>query len=138
MGYEEQLAAAPLFSRLERPDLERIAKSVVARSFVKDETIVSEGDQAVAFYVITKGRVAVTKGDKPLNELRTGDFFGEMALLDGFPRVATVRALEPTDCLVLTRWDFMGELRTSPSIAVALLPVLSKRIRELEGETILH
>jgi CRP-like cAMP-binding protein len=57
-----------------------------------------------------------------------------MALLDGFPRVATVTALEETECLMLTRWDFSAELHSNPHIALAMLPVLSKRIRELEGE----
>jgi CRP-like cAMP-binding protein len=61
----------------------------------------------------------------------TGESFGDMALLDGFPRTASVHAKEDTECLVMTRWDFTAELRTNPSIALAMLPILSKRIREL-------
>jgi len=132
MSYEDQLAKVWIFDKLERPDLARIAKSVVARSFSAGEEIVKEGEQAVAFYVIVKGKVEVLKGDERLTTFGAGDSFGEMALLDGFPRVASVRALEDTDCLVMTRWDFTAELHTNPSIALAMLPVMSKRIRELE------
>jgi hypothetical protein len=61
MAYEDALAAIPLFSRLEREDLQRLAKTVVPRKYSKGEEIVKEGEQAVAFYVITKGKVEVTK-----------------------------------------------------------------------------
>jgi CRP/FNR family transcriptional regulator/CRP/FNR family cyclic AMP-dependent transcriptional regulator len=55
-----------------------------------------------------------------------------MALLDGMPRTATVKAMTDTECLVLSRWDFVAELRTNPHIAVAMLPILSKRLREAD------
>ncbi len=136
MAHEEELARVWIFSRLDQSDLERIGKGVVSRSYAKGEEIVKEGGQAVAFYVIVKGKVVVTKGGDTLNTLRAGDCFGEMALLDGYPRVASVKAVEDTDCLVMTRWDFAAELRTNPTIALAMLPVLSKRIRELEGDKV--
>jgi CRP-like cAMP-binding protein len=60
-----------------------------------------------------------------------GEAFGEMSLIDDAPRSANVTALEPTECVVLTRWDFNGELRRDPAIAEALLPVLCARVREL-------
>ena len=59
-----------------------------------------------------------------------------MALLDGYPRSTTVTAAENTECLVMTRWDFTAELKSSNSIALAMLPELSKIIRRLEGEDI--
>jgi len=136
MAHEEELAKVWIFSKLERSDLQRIGKVVVARSYAKGEQIVGEGEQAVAFYVIVKGKVEITKGGEVLNTLRAGDGFGEMALLDGFPRVASVKAAEDTECLVMTRWDFTAELRLNPTIALAMLPVMSKRIRELEGDKV--
>ena len=149
MAHEEELAKVWIFSKLERSDLERIGKVVVSRSYPKGEqivgegeqavafyVIVKEGEQAVAFYVIVKGKVEITKGGEVLNTLAAGDGFGEMALLDGWPRSATIRAVEDTDCLVMTRWDFAAELRTNPTIALAMLPVMSKRIRELEGDKV--
>ena len=136
MPYEETLGSVPLFSRLERSDLERLGKTAVSRKYKKGEAIVKQGEQAVAFYVIFNGRVQVMKGDKELAQKGAGESFGEMSLLDGYPRSTTVVALEDTECVVMTRWDFTAELRTNPSIALAMLPELSKIIRRLEGEDI--
>jgi CRP/FNR family transcriptional regulator, cyclic AMP receptor protein len=138
MANEETLAKVDLFSQLSRKDLARLGRAVVARNYKKGETIVKEGDQAVAFFTIASGRVEVIQsaGSKTqrLAELGPGDYFGDMALLDGGPRSATARALEDTQCLVLSRWDFVAELRTSPHIAVAMLPIISKRLREVDAK----
>ena len=136
MPHEKELAAISIFSRLEKDDLERLGKSVVQRKYAKGDIIVKEGEQAVAFYVIVSGRVDVTKGGDKVGEKRAGEPFGEMALLDGYPRSTTVIAAEDTECLVMTRWDFTAELKTGNSIALAMLPELSKIIRRLEGESI--
>ncbi len=136
MAHEKTLAAKPLFSRLEENDIARLAKSVVPRSYVKGTTIVKEGEQAVAFYVIVSGKVDVTKNGEKVGEKRAGEPFGEMALLDGYPRSTTVIASEDTECLVMTRWDFTAELKSNPSMALSMLPELSKIIRRLEGEDI--
>jgi CRP-like cAMP-binding protein len=133
MAHEDTLAKVPLFERLTRKDLSRLGRAVVERKYKKGETIVKEGEQAVAYFMITKGKVeAVTGGKKAqkLADLGAGEGFGEMALLDGGLRSATVRAIDDTECLVLSRWDFVAELRTSPHIAVAMLPILSRRLRE--------
>jgi CRP/FNR family cyclic AMP-dependent transcriptional regulator len=139
MSIEDALAQVPLFSQLSRRDLKRLAKGTVSRQFSKGHVIVKEGDQALAFYLILSGRAEIVKGagePKPrvLNTLGPGDFFGEMALLDGYLRSASVRALEDTECLLLSRWDFLAELRTSPYIAVQMLPILSRRLREMESQ----
>ncbi len=136
MAYEKELAATPLFSRLDKDDLERLGKSVVQRKYAKGDVIVKEGEQAVAFFVIVSGRVDVTKGGDKVGEKRAGEPFGEMALLDGYPRSTTVIAAEDTECLVMTRWDFTAELKSNNNIALAMLPELSKIIRRLEGESI--
>jgi CRP-like cAMP-binding protein len=135
MGYEETLKNVPLFSGLAKSDIARLAKVVVPRTYAKGEVIVKEGEQAVAFYIIVKGKVDIQKGDETINSLGAGDPFGDMALLDGYPRSTNVVAADDgTECLVMTRWDFTAELNTDPSIALALLPVLSKRIRQLEAD----
>ena len=136
MAHEKTLAGIPLFSRLEENDIARLAKSVVPRSYAKGATIVKEGEQAVAFYVIVSGKVDVTKNGEKVGEKRAGEPFGEMALLDGYPRSTTVIASEDTECLVMTRWDFTAELKSNPSMALSMLPELSKIIRRLEGEHI--
>lgn len=132
MSLEDTLAGVPLFSQMSRRDLTRLAKATVTRQFRKGEVIVKEGDQAVAFYVVSKGKVEVFKGQRVLTTCGPGEVFGDMALLDNYPRSASVRAVEDTECLVLSRWDFLGELRTNPHIAVAMLPILSRRLREAD------
>ena len=136
MAYEEEFAKVDLFSRLERSDLTRIGKAAVPRKYSKGDTIVEEGEQAVAFYVVVTGKAEARKGDNPIAIYGPGQCFGDMALLDGYPRSASVVAVEDTECLAMTRWDFTAELNTNPSIALAMLPVLSKRIRRLQGEDI--
>lgn len=136
MAHEKELAAIPLFSRLEGNDLERLAKAVVPRNYKKGDTIVKEGEQAVAFYVIVSGKVDVSKGGEKVGEKVAGEGFGEMSLLDGLPRSTTVTSAEDTSCLVMTRWDFTAELKSNPSIALSMLPELSKIIRRLEGDDV--
>jgi CRP/FNR family transcriptional regulator, cyclic AMP receptor protein len=140
MPHEEQLAQVPLFSQFSRKDLSRLGRAVVERKYKKGDVVVKEGEQAVAFFIVTKGKLEVTKGTgakkAKLNDLGTGSVFGEMALLDGGSRVATVQALEESECLVLSRWDFVAELRTNPQMAVAMLPILGKRLREVEERLI--
>ena len=73
----------------------------------------------------------VHDADGKADELATlgpGDFFGEMALFEGFPRNATVRATEDTECLAMTRWDFTAEMKNHPEIAVGMIPVLVRRL----------
>jgi CRP-like cAMP-binding protein len=91
----------------------------------------------MSFYVVLKGRVRIEQevGESrlPLREMGAGGFFGEMGLIDDMPRSATVVAVEPTECALLAKWDFRNELREDPDIALALLPILCQRIRELEA-----
>ena len=136
---EDILASASLFSELSRRDLKRLAAATITRAYKKGEVIVKEGELAVAFYLITKGRVNVMRGGEgerqtALASLGPGEFFGEMALLDSYPRSASVIAAEDTECLVLSRWDFLAELRSNPFIAVQMLPVLSRRLRNLQQD----
>ncbi len=129
MAYEDQLAKIWIFSKLERSDIARMAKAVVPRSYAKGETVVNEGEQAVAFYVITSGKVQLTKKGAELGTMGPGECFGEMALLDGHPRSASVLALEDTECLAMTRWDFTAELRANPVSRAARVGRVRKELR---------
>ncbi len=137
MGREDLLKNVPIFSELGRRDLERLGKLMVPRAIKAGEVIIKEGDQAAGFFVISTGKVEVVKdvdGSNPqqLATLGAGDFFGEMALFEGFPRNATVRAMEDTECMAMTRWDFTAEMKNHPEIAVGMVPVLVRRLREVE------
>ncbi len=130
----ELLASVPLFAKLPKKTIERFGRIVAEREFPAGTDIVKEGDASAAFFMITDGAVDVFRGPHhtPLATLKSGAFFGEMALLDGHRRSATVRATAPTKCLVMTRWDFLAEVRQNPEIALELLESLSLTIRELE------
>ncbi|MGE5595440.1 MAG: cyclic nucleotide-binding domain-containing protein, partial [Hyphomicrobiales bacterium] len=95
----DALARVPLFRDLNKRQLERIEKFARPRSFEAGDTIFSEGEEGVGFFLITRGKVEATRGGTTLATLGAGDFFGEMALIDGFRRSATVKAAEPTECL---------------------------------------
>ncbi len=136
MGREDMLKNVSIFSELGRRDLERLSKQFVSRSIKAGDVIVKQNDQAAGVFVISSGKVEVVREDggnaEVLNTLGPGDFFGEMALFEGFPRMATVRAAEDTELLAMTRWEFTSELKTHPEIAVAMLPVLVRRLRDFE------
>jgi CRP/FNR family cyclic AMP-dependent transcriptional regulator len=130
------LRRIPLFEDLDERSIRAIANAVVEQSYERGQDIVREGDTGVGAFIIRSGRCEVLQNRQGeiarLGELRTGDFFGEMALLDEFPRSATVRAIEPTTCLGLTRWHFKGILESHPQIALAILPMLTRRVRTAE------
>lgn len=139
MGQVDMLKKVPIFSELAGRDLERLARIMVPRSVKAGEAVIEEGGQAAGVFIITSGRMQVVRGgggqrEQVLATLGPGDFFGEMALFEGFPRNATVRALEDSECLAMTRWDFLAELKNHPEIAVAMLPVLVRRLRAVEAQ----
>jgi CRP/FNR family transcriptional regulator len=113
------------------------------RDFNEGDVIVRENETGVALYIISKGRVEVVKGlgtanEQVLDTLGQGAFFGEMALFDNHPRSASVRAAQATQCLVLSQWDFKAELMQNGHIAVAMLGVMARRIRNLNAEAHTH
>ncbi len=133
------LERTPIFSQLTKRDLNALAQTARQRKYATGEVIVKEGGDAVGCFIVASGEVEVVKGlDSPdqkevLATLGPGDFFGEMAIIDDSPRSATVRAINDTECIAITRWDFMAEVRTRPDIAIQMLPILVKRIRAAEG-----
>lgn len=131
----ESLRAIPLFSRVSEADLEEIAAHLIERRFPKHTTVVEEGLAGDYMYVIRQGRVKVTKAsedgrEKIMQFMETGDFFGEMALLSNDPRSASVKTLEPSVLLALSRRDFIEQLRQSPDLALAVIGELTDRLRE--------
>ena len=137
MDRKEILASVPIFSGLAGKHLKQLSKLMVPRSFKAGDAIVHEKDQPAAFFIVVSGKVEVVRGEaggKPqvLATLGPGEFFGEMALFEGYPRAATVRAIEDTECLAMTGWDFRAELSTDAEITMAVLETVVRRLRELE------
>ena len=124
------LKKAPLFSRLSRRGLEAVMKSATEKTFKAGNQILGEGESGVGFYLILDGSAQVTRKDKELAKLDAGNFFGELAVLDGEPRTADVVALEDTKCLVLTRWAMKSIISSHPDVASGMLEELAKRLRE--------
>ncbi len=138
-GNVDFLKHVRLFEDLDKKSLESIANSAVEQSYQPGQDIVKQGDTGVGAFIIRSGRVEVVQErdgkSERIGELKAGDVFGEMALLDEFPRSATVRALEPSTCLGIQRWHFKGILESHPQIALALLPVLTRRLRSAEAHS---
>jgi PPM family protein phosphatase len=134
----EALARVPLLSRLSDRQRERLSSRVTTRRYPDGAVIVRQGDTSMSFYVVLSGGVqieheAAGRAGSVVEKLAPGGAFGEMGLIDDMPRAATVTAVEPTECGLLARWDFQNELRDDPEIALALLPVLNARIRDLDA-----
>lgn len=128
------LKRAPLFQTLNNRQLERLARRFVERTYEAGDTIVTQGKGGEGFFVITSGAADVIRkrpdgSEVVVNELEEADFFGELALLDDGPRTASVVATEPTECLVLTRWDFFGALKEDADTAISILQEVAKRFR---------
>jgi len=137
MGAEEMLVNVPLFAGFGSAELKRFARNLYPRKHQAQELILKEGEEAVGFYIVSSGQVEVVKNmggpkETVLATLGPGDFFGEMALLDGYPRSACIRALEDGECLVMSRWDFLAQLKSSPDLAAQVLRTLASRLRQTD------
>ena len=132
------LQSVSLFKDLDRQHKNVIAKTVFERSFQPGDVIVKEGETGMGVYMIRDGKVEVVQGagdkERVLTTLRKGDVFGEIALLIDTPRTATVRAVEPTTCLVLTAWNFRAELQQSASMANVLLKAVARRLADADKQ----
>lgn len=134
---EELFGRVPLLGHLSERQRTRLARLATRRSYRAGDVILRQGDSSISLYVVLSGAVRVEResegGERAVvGQVGPAGFFGEMGLIDDAPRAATVTALEPTECALLSRWDFRDELRHDPDIALALIPVLNARIRELE------
>lgn len=118
----EQLAilrGAPLFERLPMTALERLAESMRSVAFEPDSDIVREGEKGDAYLIVGAGRVEVSVAGHPIAKLGPGQAFGEIALLRGVPRTATVRAIVPTTIYTIACSDFQEAISGPTSAAIA-------------------
>ena len=128
------LSKAPLFQGLKKRQLERLARRFVEREYAADAAIVTQGQGGEGFFIVVSGKADAIRerldGTKVVvNTFGPSDYFGELALLDDGPRTASVIAVEPTQCLVLTRWDFFGALKEDVDTAISILKELARRFR---------
>ena len=133
------LKRVPLFSPLDDDDLEKIRNLCVTQHYVKDQIILIEEEAGNTLFLIQKGRVKVSRisddgREVILSILEPGDFFGELSLIDGKARSASVTAIEDSEALVLRRGDFLGLLEDYPQISISLMKELAARIRKSDTQ----
>jgi CRP/FNR family transcriptional regulator, cyclic AMP receptor protein len=128
-----KLRQVSLFEALSDEELAGIIQMGKEARFAAGKEVTTEGATGVGFHLILEGRAAVTVGGKQRRTLVSSEYFGEMALLDGEARSATVTALTDLRTYSLASWDFMGLVDTEPRIARKIFVALSRRIRGLEG-----
>jgi CRP-like cAMP-binding protein len=127
--WTEVLGALPLFSRLGRRQLRGIARLAKVVDYSPGEVMVQAGERGDSFYLMLEGRARVLGRSQVL---RSGDFFGEMALVDGGPRSATITATSAVRVMRLPRQAFLRALKQDPQIGLAIIETLAGRVRRLE------
>ncbi|MCA9624053.1 MAG: Crp/Fnr family transcriptional regulator [Myxococcales bacterium] len=130
------LAKASIFSDLAESQLASLSRLVVTKKYRAREVVLRKGDPALQIYLIVRGRLkAITAGGEgrqaALSIMGPGEVFGEVAVLDGEPRSATITALEPCELLILHRNELFHFLERNPTAAIKLLAVLARRLRRL-------
>jgi CRP-like cAMP-binding protein len=121
------LARVPLFSGCSGEELREIAAIAHLLRFEDATVIVPEGEEGQGFYLLMSGEASVTQGDREINRMRAGDFFGEIALLEGTPRTASVIADGAVVCLGILRADFRPLLIRQPRIALRIIEEEGRR-----------
>lgn len=126
------LAGVPLFAGLSTRHLKRIGDLAETADYMAGASLVKEGTEGDAFYVIIEGLAKVVMGQRTINQLMPGDYFGEISLLDGGVRTASVVSETPLKVLVIDRKRFLKLLESESAIAINLLEGLARTIRRTD------
>ena len=123
------LRRVQFFADMDRRQAEQIARLLKVRPFAKGETVIMEGSGGAAFFLIDSGEATVSSKGVHLATFGPGDYFGEIALIDGGPRSATVTAATDLVCYGLTFWEFRPLIERNGALGWKLLEALAKRLR---------
>ena len=124
------MGAVPIFSGLSDRQLKALARTTKVLSYPPNTPIVKRGEPGIAMYIVLSGAVEVRQGPRVLARLDAGQFFGEMTLADEQPRSADVIAVAPTECAVLSRWEFWGFAKTDTEVLQRMLREMAHRLRD--------
>jgi CRP-like cAMP-binding protein len=124
----------PLFSSFDHRRLERLGMLADEVDVPAGKVLMRQGETGTDMMVVASGSVSVERDGNRLNTLGPGDFFGEIALVDGGARTATVTAEEPTRLLVITHRDFHSMMDEFPEVADQVMNALANRVRRLEPD----
>lgn len=125
----ESLRQVPLFSSLDKKELQILAKIIREQAYEPGQVIVNAGAGGHGLYIIREGKVSIIQNGKTVATMGPGQFFGEISVLDGGPRTADVKADEPTVCLTLISWEVKPILMQDPGISYKMLLEMVKRLR---------
>lgn len=134
-GKLDLLRRVPIFASLKTHDLELVGRLADEIDVPAGRALTREGEIGHEFFVIVDGRVRVERNGKLLNTLGTGDFLGEIALVDGRPRTATATTEGPARLLVLAHREFASLLAEYPTIQIEVLQALAQRVRHLDPDS---
>ena len=132
-GWLPVLGRVEMFQSLSKRHLRKVARLTEPKRFKKGADVVRAGSRGDALYVILDGTARVTTPDGHTRTLASGDCFGELALLDGAPRAATVTAIDSLATARISRSDFQKLLKEEPAIGVGLAQGLVAIIRDIQG-----
>src|SRR6266511_802027 len=124
----ELIKKVPLFSRLSKKALGNVAHIADELDLPAGKVMAKQGDRGREFFVLLEGEADVTKGDRSINTMREGDFFGEIALVTQMPRTATVTATTDVRVLVINERDFAALLKKSPEVGRGVAEALAERV----------
>jgi CRP/FNR family cyclic AMP-dependent transcriptional regulator len=130
----ELLKNVPLFNGLSEKELKTLANNFTERTFSEGQELTHEGSGGVGFFVIETGEARVTVDGQERRTLGPGDYFGEIALIDGGTRSATITATTDGRSYGLTPWQFRPLVEENASIAWPLLEAMARRTREIEAK----
>jgi protein phosphatase len=125
----------PLFSGFDRRRLERLGMLADEVDVTAGKVLMRQGETGADMMVLVRGGVSVERDGQRINTLGPGDFFGEIALVDGGPRTATVSAVEDSTLLVITHRDFHSMMDEFPEVAGQVMNALANRVRTLDPDT---
>jgi len=128
------LKSTPIFAKTSERSLESMIKSAVIRTVSSGDKVVQEGQGGVGFYLILDGKAEVIKDGEKLAELETGNFFGELSVIDGGqPRTADVVAVTETKCWIMSQWAMKSVIENHPEVALSMLEELARRLRATDA-----
>jgi CRP/FNR family transcriptional regulator, cyclic AMP receptor protein len=126
----ELIRNVPLFEGIEGKELQRLTEAFKERQFDAGDVIAEEGKSGVGFFVIAEGEAEVLVHGNPVDTLKPGEYFGEIALIDDGARTATVRAKDALTAYGLTAWDFRAFVESNAAVSWKLLVALAKLFRQ--------
>ncbi len=139
MDIVELVRAVPIFGDLDENEIKKVAEIGINRKFSKNGIVFLEEEEGAALFIIISGKVKIVRtdddgGEVILSILGSGDFFGEMAILDGLPRSATVVSIDNSELFMIHRRDFLQVVEKAPQVAISLLRELTRRLRKADEQ----